>query len=43
MCRYLSGLFAQALGASAVAAGRFGAQMSVSLVNEGPVTFVLDL
>lgn len=25
-----------------VATGRFGAMMSVSLVNEGPVTFVLD-
>ncbi|MGK7345715.1 MAG: D-aminoacyl-tRNA deacylase [Candidatus Nitrospinota bacterium M3_3B_026] len=25
-----------------VAAGKFGARMSVSLTNEGPVTFVLD-
>ena len=26
-----------------VATGRFGAHMQVSLVNDGPVTFVLDL
>jgi D-tyrosyl-tRNA(Tyr) deacylase len=26
-----------------VATGRFGAQMRVTLVNDGPVTFVLDL
>lgn len=28
---------------SAVAAGRFGADMQVSLCNDGPVTFLLDL
>jgi D-tyrosyl-tRNA(Tyr) deacylase len=27
----------------AVASGRFGARMEVELVNEGPVTFVLDV
>lgn len=27
----------------AVAGGRFGAQMAVELVNDGPVTFVLDV
>ncbi len=26
-----------------VATGRFGARMEVSLVNDGPVTFVLDV
>jgi D-Tyr-tRNAtyr deacylase len=26
-----------------VATGRFGAAMEVELVNDGPVTFVLDL
>jgi D-aminoacyl-tRNA deacylase len=36
-------LLAQAAGAHApVAAGRFGADMQVSLVNEGPVTFWLE-
>ena len=36
VCRELEGL-----GAT-VARGRFGADMQVSLVNDGPVTLVLD-
>lgn len=32
-----------ALGAASVGAGRFGADMKVSLVNDGPVTFLLDV
>ncbi len=36
--------FAQALGAEgiSVATGRFGADMAVSLVNDGPVTIWMD-
>jgi len=30
------------LGAARVAAGKFGADMQVSLINNGPVTFMLD-
>lgn len=32
-----------ALGSGRVAAGRFGADMKVSLVNDGPVTFLLEV
>ena len=37
--------FVQALrqGGATVATGRFGAMMQVSLVNDGPVTLVIDL
>lgn len=31
------------LGSARVAAGRFGADMKVSLVNDGPVTFLLEV
>lgn len=32
----------RALGVSKVATGRFGADMQVSLINDGPVTILLD-
>ena len=32
----------QRLGSSAVATGEFGAMMQVALVNDGPVTMILD-
>ncbi len=40
----LVGFFAKVMGEQglAVAQGRFGASMEVSLVNQGPATFVLD-
>lgn len=37
---FLSGL--RAAGVSPVASGEFGADMSVALVNDGPVTLLLD-
>ena len=38
VCRRL-----QAEGVQAVERGRFGARMQVELVNDGPVTIVLDV
>ena len=38
--RYLDGL--RAAGVASVEAGVFGAQMAVELVNDGPVTILLD-
>ncbi len=38
VCEYLT----QKLGADAVATGRFGADMKVSLLNDGPVTILLE-
>ena len=32
----------RALGVSKVATGEFGAMMQVQLINDGPVTFVID-
>jgi len=41
--RFLDNLIAYVAGAGIdVAAGRFGARMAVSLVNDGPVTLLLD-
>ena len=34
---------ARRLGAERVATGRFGAMMQVALVNDGPVTLILDM
>ena len=39
---YFAQLARESLGASRVATGRFGADMQVSLVNDGPFTIWLD-
>lgn len=40
--QHFLGLVASAIGEGRVSAGQFGADMKVSLVNDGPVTFMLE-